>query len=115
MRQQLRVFVHELPPGLVSNMTRRTGGDRAYMMELVFFQRLLSSPLRTRTPEYASLFVVPIFPTSCRFSYTRADSDARSIKRRHTIAECAAEMATGLAHLAASSPYFRKRGTSDHL
>ena len=31
MRAQLRVYMHDIPDGLVSNLTRRMGGDHAYI------------------------------------------------------------------------------------
>ncbi|KAL1507690.1 hypothetical protein AB1Y20_007303 [Prymnesium parvum] len=109
MRASARVYVHPLPPGLGSNLTRRLGGDHAYMVEPAFFHRLASSPLLTRDAAAATLFVVPVFPASCR--YTRVDP---RLKKLRPVAACARDVAAVVGHVAASAA-FRRRAAADHL
>eukprot|EP00966_Prymnesium_polylepis_P007829 179913-Prymnesium_polylepis.1 len=110
MLARLRIFIHDVPTSLgISPLTRRLGGDHAYMMEPVFFMRLLHSSYRTTRPEEATLFFVPAFSASCRYTHI-----VPSQKKTKSVVTCAEEMKRAVKHVA-ESPFFGARNGSDHM
>jgi len=125
---KLKIFVYELPPDFNTNLLDpaiprfydcRTS---MYGAEIIIHEQMLKSPFRTKNPEEADLFFVPLY-TSC-FRSIRVSVAARRLKDREGMLRGRGTsveedqfhfLFSALDYLKDDAPYWKRQNGRDHV